>query len=64
MGIPKYYCWKCKQFKNMLQVKPKSKFTGLCTLWWIECKYCHEEVYKTKDILLDLITEKVESEDK
>lgn len=54
MTIPKYYCSKCKKFKNVFEVKTKNEFDGRCNLWWKECRYCHEQVDETKDILLNL----------
>jgi hypothetical protein len=49
--MKKYYCPKCKKFKNRFQLKLKDDTRS----YWLECRWCHEQVKLTEEVLLEVI---------
>ena len=45
--IPRFYCEYCGKFKNRFQVKRKDD----TRVYWYECKWCHNHVNYTRNIL-------------
>lgn len=47
MILSKFYCISCGQFKNRLQVKKRDDTRS----YWYDCKWCHNQVSYTKDLM-------------
>ena len=57
--IPRFFCPTCKKFKNRLQV---SRRTDYVRFYWYECRWCHNVVQDTKELLQEMLAEREDKE--